>query len=131
MNGELPLAGGELYWFGGLLQAAKAIRRASYRTGDDNRTVPDLYPNGFLPNIITTVEDGSLAVGYRRALNDAWDMDLSVNHGKSKFGFEERNSGQRQLVVRADRSAQSAAPASTALRRSKPIPARSSSRRPR
>jgi iron complex outermembrane receptor protein len=91
MNGELPLAGGELYWFGGLSKR-EGDSSGFFRTGDDNRTVPDLYPNGFLPNIITTVEDGSLAVGYRRALNDAWDMDLSVNHGKSKFGFEERNS---------------------------------------
>ena len=91
MNGELPLGGGELYWFGGASQR-EGDSSGFFRTGGDNRTVPELYPNGFLPNIITTVKDASLAVGYRRLLNEAWDMDLSVNHGRSKFGFEERNS---------------------------------------
>lgn len=54
--------------------------------------MPALYPNGFLPNIITTVDDQSLAVGYRAQIGDNWDWDLAVNHGRSKFRFHERNS---------------------------------------
>jgi iron complex outermembrane receptor protein len=50
--------------------------------------VPDLYPDGFLPNIITTVEDGSLFAGYRMPVGDTWDMDASLGHGRSKFGFD-------------------------------------------
>lgn len=91
MNGELPMGAGELYWFGGISQR-EGDSSGFFRTGDDNRTVPDLYPDGFLPNIITTVKDGSLAVGYRMVLNDSWDMDVSVNHGRSRFEFDERNS---------------------------------------
>lgn len=91
MNGELPLGGGELYWFGGLSKR-EGDSSGFFRTGGDNRTVPELYPDGFLPNIITTVEDGSLALGWRMNLNENWDIDLSVNHGRSQFGFEEKNS---------------------------------------
>jgi iron complex outermembrane receptor protein len=39
-----------------------------FRTAGDGRNVPSVYPNGFLPNIRTTVKDASLALGYRRDL---------------------------------------------------------------
>ena len=91
LNGGLGLGGGELYWFGGLSQR-KGDSSGFFRSAGDGRTVPALYPNGFLPNIITTVDDGSLAVGYRAPLGDSWDWDVSVNHGRSRFGFHERNS---------------------------------------
>lgn len=91
INGELPLGTGELYWFGGVSER-EGDSSGFFRSAGDNRTVPELYPTGFLPNIITTVKDGSLAVGYRMALNDSWDIDMSVNHGRSRFEFDERNS---------------------------------------
>ncbi|QJD99574.1 TonB-dependent receptor [Massilia forsythiae] len=89
-NAALPVAAeGEFYAFGGV----------SHRTGDsagffrsagDGRTVPAVYPNGFLPNIRTTVKDASLAIGYRRDLADGWKADLSVNHGRSELDFHEK-----------------------------------------
>ena len=91
LNGGLPVGAGELYWFGGLSRR-EGDSSGFFRSAGDNRTVPDLYPDGFLPNIITTVEDGSLAVGYRAPLGENWDWDVSVNHGRSRFGFHERNS---------------------------------------
>jgi iron complex outermembrane receptor protein len=80
---------GEFYTFGGV----------SHRTGDsagffrsagDGRTVPAVYPNGFLPNIRTTVKDASLALGYRRDLGGQWKFDASVNHGRSELDFHEK-----------------------------------------
>ena len=91
LNGALPVGAGELYWFGGLSRR-EGDSSGFFRSAGDDRTVPEVYPDGFLPNIITTVEDGSLAVGYRRPIGDIWDMDVSVNHGRSKFGYHERNS---------------------------------------
>ncbi len=90
MNGELPLGGGELYWFGGLSRR-EGSSFGFFRSAGDDRTVPALYPNGFLPNIVTTVDDASLAVGYRAPLGDNWDMDLSINHGRNDFKFHESN----------------------------------------
>ena len=81
---------GEFYTFGGV----------SHRTGDsagffrsagDERTVPAVYPNGFLPNIMTTVKDASIALGYRRDLANAWKFDASVVQGQSELDFHERN----------------------------------------
>lgn len=91
LNGGIGLGGGELYWFGGASRR-EGDSSGFFRSAGDGRTVPALYPNGFLPNIITTVDDQSLAVGYRAQLGDNWDWDVSVNHGRSKFGFQERNS---------------------------------------
>ncbi|WP_149193281.1 TonB-dependent receptor plug domain-containing protein [Luteimonas suaedae] len=91
LNGGLPVAAGELYWFGGLSRR-EGDSSGFFRSAGDNRSVPDLYPEGFLPNIITTAEDASLAAGYRAPLGEHWEWDLSVNHGRSRFEFDERNS---------------------------------------
>ena len=91
LNGGLPIGRGELYWFGGLSKR-DGSSYGFYRSAGDNRTVPALYPNGFLPNIVTTVRDSSFAVGYRAPLGAKWDWDLSVNRGRSNFGFDEHDS---------------------------------------
>lgn len=91
LNGGLPIARGELYWFGGISQR-KGDSFGFFRSAGDNRTIPTLYPNGFLPNISTNVKDASLAVGYRGPLGDKWDYDVSLIHGRSQFGFNEHRS---------------------------------------
>jgi len=91
-NAALPLAGnGEFYAFGGASKR-KGDAAGFFRSAGDARNVPEVYPNGFLPNIVTTVKDASLAVGYRHELGSDWSADLSVNHGRSQLGFHERNS---------------------------------------
>ena len=91
LNAGLPLGAGELYGFGGLSHR-KGSSYGFFRTAGDNRTVPAYYPDGFLPNIRTTVDDASFAIGYRAPLAGTWDWDVSVNHGRSRFGFHESNS---------------------------------------
>ncbi|HUO81749.1 MAG TPA: TonB-dependent receptor [Gammaproteobacteria bacterium] len=91
LNSAYPIGNGELYAFGG------ASRRDGdsagfFRPATDDRTVPDLYPDGFLPNILTEVDDEALAVGFRSELPNGWAWDLSVNRGLSEFNFMERNS---------------------------------------
>jgi iron complex outermembrane receptor protein len=88
-NAALPAAGGEFYTFGGISHRS-GDSAGFFRTADDGRNVPSVYPNGFLPNIRTTVKDGSFAVGYRRDLADGWKADLSVNHGRSELDFHEK-----------------------------------------
>lgn len=91
LNGGLPIGKGELYWFGGVSKR-DGSSYGFFRSAGDNRTVPALYPDGFLPNIVTTVKDASLAVGYRGPLGEDWDWDLSANRGRSHFGFHQSNS---------------------------------------
>jgi len=93
LNSALPVpsTGGEFYLFGGASRR-KGDSGGFFRPAEDARTVPEIYPNGYLPNIITTVKDMSLAFGYRHELGREWSMDASVNHGRSELGFHERNS---------------------------------------
>lgn len=91
LNSAIPTAGGELYAFGGASKR-KGDSGGFFRPAEDSRNVPEIYPNGFLPNIVTTVQDASLAVGYRHDLPNGWSADASVNHGRSQLQFHERNS---------------------------------------
>jgi iron complex outermembrane receptor protein len=88
-NAAVPTdAQGEFYSFGGASKR-KGDSSGFYRSAGDGRTVPAVYPNGFLPNLLTTVKDSSFAVGYRRDLANDWKADISVNHGRSELGFHE------------------------------------------
>jgi iron complex outermembrane recepter protein len=91
LNSGLGAGDGELYLFGGWSER-EGDSSGFFRSAGDGRTVPQLYPNGFLPNIITTVRDVSLAGGFRAPINDVWSFDASANWGQSRFDFHERNS---------------------------------------
>ncbi|MET0982845.1 MAG: TonB-dependent receptor plug domain-containing protein, partial [Telluria sp.] len=92
LNSALPTSkDGELYAFGGVSKRT-GDSAGFYRSGGDSRNVPAVYPNGFLPNIMTTVKDASFALGYRHTLANDWKFDASVNHGRSQLGFHERES---------------------------------------
>ncbi len=90
-NAGLPVGGAELYAFGGISQR-EANSSGFYRSAGDGRTIPALFPNGFLPTLLTTGDDWSAAVGVRGKISDGWDYDVSVNHGSSRFNFSTANS---------------------------------------
>ncbi|MGW8394028.1 TonB-dependent receptor plug domain-containing protein [Pseudoduganella sp. HUAS MS19] len=89
-NAALPVDKvGEFYSFGGVSKR-KGDSSGFFRPNDDARNVPAVYPNGFLPNIRTTVKDASFAFGYRRDLPNDWKADISINHGRSELDFHEK-----------------------------------------
>ena len=93
-NFGLPLAEGlELYSFGGY--SARQNNSAGFyrRANQASRTVTEIYPDGFLPEINTDIGDTSLALGM------AWthestdlNVDVSINHGLNTFDFLISNS---------------------------------------
>ena len=93
-NFGLPLAEGlELYSFGG--HSSRQNNSAGfYRSANQaDRTVTEIYPDGFLPEINTDIGDTSLALGL------AWNheatnlnVDASINHGLNTFDFFISNS---------------------------------------
>ncbi|MEO7066836.1 MAG: TonB-dependent receptor [Rhodanobacter sp.] len=91
LNGGLPVGPGELYWFGGVSKR-DSNSGGFFRGSPDNRTIPELYPNGFLPLISTTIKDASLAVGYRTALGGNWKGDVSLSRGRNQIRFGESHS---------------------------------------
>ena len=93
-NFGLPLAEGlELYSFGG--HSSRQNNSAGFyrRANQASRTVTEIYPDGFLPEINTDIGDTSLALGM------AWthestdlNVDVSINHGLNTFDFFISNS---------------------------------------
>ena len=93
-NFGLPLAEGlELYSFGG--HSTRQNNSAGFyrRANQSERTVTEIYPDGFLPEINTDVGDTSLALGlaWTHEMTDL-NVDASVNHGLNTFDFFISNS---------------------------------------
>ena len=92
VNAEFPDPdAGTWYAFGGF-----SYRRGNssgfFRSSEDDRTVPDFYPNGFLPTIVTRPIDFSAVGGYRGGVGTSeWRYDLSASFGRSEFKFREEN----------------------------------------
>ena len=93
-NFGLPLAEGlELYSFGGYSSRQNNSAGFYRRANQASRTVTEIYPDGFLPEINTDIGDTSLALGL------AWthestdlNVDVSINHGLNTFDFLISNS---------------------------------------
>ncbi len=93
-NFGLPLAEGlELYSFGG--HSTRQNNSAGFyrRANQSERTVTEIYPDGFLPEINTDVGDTSVALGlaWTHEMTDL-NVDVSVNHGLNTFDFFISNS---------------------------------------
>lgn len=62
-----------------------------YRRAQDSRNVPEIYPDGFLPQITTTTNDLSVATGLRGEVA-GWDADVSFVYGEDDIDFGVVNS---------------------------------------
>jgi iron complex outermembrane recepter protein len=60
------------------------------------QNVPEYYPNGFLPEIDTTIDDAAVTVGLRTE-HSGWNIDLSLTHGQNGFRFNVENSVNASL----------------------------------
>lgn len=83
----------EFYLFGGYSKkrgrAAGVYRYPSGIPGNAKvyaANVFALYPNGFLPEIVSDISDFSTAVGFRTKFNQ-WNFDISNTYGINKFDF--------------------------------------------
>ncbi len=90
-NAELPVGGGEVYSFGGATYRDGVSAGFFRRLDQPDRDVPEIYPNGYLPEIHTSIFDWSAAAGYRQDLGDV-NIDASLSHGGNYFGYTIENS---------------------------------------
>jgi iron complex outermembrane recepter protein len=67
-----------------------------FRRSLDDRNVPEIYPNGFLPIIAPEVTDYAAGGGVRWELGD-WDFDSSLVYGKNKMEYTIENTLNRSL----------------------------------
>ena len=91
-NMAIPLSNDkEFYSFGGFSNRT-ALGNGFFRAFNSaSQNVPQIYPDGFLPRIDNEAQDTSLAAGVRGVLNDNWDFDASVVHGRNKYDFDSKN----------------------------------------
>lgn len=85
VNAALPVAGGELYAFGGYTNK-EGESKGFFRGPSDGRVWSALYPSGITPELGTETEDTSLSVGFRKTWGE-WDTDVSLTWGENRFEF--------------------------------------------
>ncbi|MGO4819239.1 TonB-dependent receptor [Flavobacterium sp. W22_SRS_FP1] len=91
LNGAYPINENlEVYAFGGTSHRTGQAA-GFYRKPNQSRAYTALYPNGFLPEIHSTINDISAAAGLRGMLFKTWNFDLSNTYGKNSFDYNIEN----------------------------------------
>jgi iron complex outermembrane recepter protein len=90
-NAGVPLANDwEVYGWAGL-QQRDGESAAFPRLRNNPNNVASIYPNGFLPLIVTEIQDVTAAWGLRGALG-TWDADASLVYGLNDLEYRTENS---------------------------------------
>ena len=110
-NAGVPLGKNvRFYSFGGFTQRDNNSAGFYRRANQDSRVVLSVYPDGFLPEINTAVNDISAAAGIEWTTNRAWNFDISMNHGRNEFDFLITNSINASYGANSPRVADSGGP---------------------
>lgn len=95
-NIEVPLNDDwKVYTFGGYGKR-HGSSGGFYRRPNQARTFTGLYPDGYLPNIVTDIEDVSLSSGIKGQWS-GWNVDLSNTFGQNSFDYTIKNTGNTSL----------------------------------
>ncbi|WP_160139262.1 TonB-dependent receptor plug domain-containing protein [Chryseobacterium sp. c4a] len=96
INAELPVSDDwKVYTFGGY-SLRHGVSGGFYRRPRESRTFTGLYPNGYLPQIGTDIQDISLAAGIKGKW-EGWNIDFSNTFGQNSFTYNIRNTGNTSL----------------------------------
>jgi iron complex outermembrane recepter protein len=103
-NGELDLSEAlTVYSFGGI--SRRNGESSGFFRGPGHPRVPaELYPNGFLPTLLTRADDVSVLAGLRAKLSERWKLDVSAGWGRSAFNFGSANSVNTSWYYEPDAS---------------------------
>ena len=86
----------ELYFFGGVSHRNGAGTGFYRRPIQEQKVVFEFFPNGFLPEIHSVIDDRSFTGGLR-GNHLGWDIDFSVTHGSNRFQFNIENTDNASL----------------------------------
>ncbi|AZA79481.1 TonB-dependent receptor [Chryseobacterium sp. G0186] len=96
INAEVPInEDWKVYTFGGY-SLRHGTSGGFYRRPRESRTFTGLYPNGYLPQIGTDIQDISLAAGIKGKW-DGWHIDFSNTFGQNSFTYNIGNTGNTSL----------------------------------
>ncbi|SEA77958.1 iron complex outermembrane recepter protein [Flavobacterium gillisiae] len=97
LNGAYPINENlEVYAFGGT-SYREGEAAGFYRRPNQSRAYTALYPNGFLPEIHSTINDVSAAAGLRGKIFESWNFDLSNTYGQNTFDYTIENTSNATL----------------------------------
>ena len=68
-----------------------------YRPYDSARNVPEIYPNGFLPQIINHTNDVAFVFGVKGHTASGWQWDVSADYGENNLVFDIQDSVNTNL----------------------------------
>jgi iron complex outermembrane receptor protein len=94
-NGGTSFGAVDLYTFGGI-GARRGEAAGFWRRANDDRTLRNIYPNGFLPLIHSDIIDASGVLGLKGAMS-GWNWDLGTVYGGNQFGFRIKNTNNVSL----------------------------------
>lgn len=96
VNAEIPVSDNwKVYTFGGY-SLRHGTSGGFYRRPRESRTFTGLYPNGYLPQIGTDIQDISLAAGIKGNW-DGWNIDFSNTFGQNSFIYNIGNTGNTSM----------------------------------
>jgi iron complex outermembrane receptor protein len=85
-NSGIPISSkSSFYAFGGF-NYRDTDAFAYTRTADEDRNIPEIYPNGFDPHITSRITDKSLSAGVKTNVN-GWDVDVNNTFGINRFHY--------------------------------------------
>lgn len=74
------------------LSRRKVTSNGYYRSWDDSdRNVREVYPNGFLPQIVNPTNDYAGVLGLKGQTANGWRWDLSADYGENRVKFDLRD----------------------------------------
>ena len=97
VNGGVPLNQATEFYFSGNYGRREGESAGFFRRPIDANNVPEIYPDGFLPLIVSKIEDQAAIAGIEGSFWNDWSYDFSVNHGRNQFDFNVHNSINRTL----------------------------------
>jgi iron complex outermembrane receptor protein len=90
VNGGVALKNNAEFYFFGIFSNRLGNSTGFYRMPYQSSNVPSVYPNGFLPEIASNINDMSIGTGIKGKMG-TWNYDLSNTYGQNSFGFNIEN----------------------------------------
>ena len=94
-NAGRPFGTIDVYSFGGV-GSRTGEATGFWRRPNDDRTLRNIYPDGFLPIIHSDIIDASGAVGIKGTAS-GWNWDLATVLGRNEFAFQIKNTANVSL----------------------------------
>ncbi|WP_378172361.1 TonB-dependent receptor domain-containing protein [Aquimarina sp. SS2-1] len=103
-NGEIKMSENATFYLQGGRNYREGMAAGFYRfPKNQDRVVPELFPNGFSPQILTDIQDDVVAGGIR-GIKNGWNVDFSHSIGINSLDYTVNNSNNASLGVASPRT---------------------------